>query len=226
MGYTDNTELINKYDFLDYSNGKDLFADLDFNLKDGVHIQNFGKQKKIFFYLRLFYSTLEQYYWDFFGLKLEIGGADSEVYYYLKFISDKKNNISQYHKHLIPKEHIIVGLFLYKVYFIDCNIELNSLIKFQRMIRLDYPDLKPGIIKTLAKVKREKSTLMNDGKIDECIKNAFLVFTKIGWIDMKDDDFFVILPSFQRLPKEFSDIINNIDSILKSEQNEEISSNT
>lgn len=226
MGHMDNTESTSKYDFLDFPQGKELFADLDFALKDGVHVQNSGKQKEIFFYLRQFRSTLEQYYRDFFGLMLEVGGDDSGEYYYLRFIPDIKNNIPQYHKHLMPKEHIIVGLLLYKVYFIDCNIELNSLSKFQKMIRLDYPDLKPGIIKTLAKAKKEKSTLWNDDKIDACIKSAFMEYNKIGWINMADDDSFDILPSFHRLTREFSDYINNIDGFLKNGHNEELSSNT
>lgn len=217
MGYMDETEIKNPYDFLDSKQGKESFAKLDFALKDGVHIQEYGKQKDLFFYVQRFYPTLSQYYYEFWGLSLEEGSDNGKQYYYLKFCPDTKNGIPSNHKHAMPKEYIIVGLLLYKVYFIDCNIELNSLTKFQRIIRLDYPDLKVGIIKALAKVKKEKATQWNDEKIDACIKNAFDEFNKIKWIEMENDDLFEILPAFQRLTREFASYINNIDEIINGD---------
>jgi len=215
MGYMDEAEVKNKFDFLDCLQGKELFAKLDFALKDGVHIQERGKQKELFLYIQRFLSSLKQYYLEFFGLGLEEGGYDSEKYYYLKFYPDIKGGIPLNHKHVISLENIIIGLLLYKIYYIDRHIELNTLSKFQRLIRLDYPDLKPSIVRLLAKARREKSTQLNDDRIDACIKNAFDEFNKIKWIEMETDGTFEILPSFQRLTKEFADEINNIDEILK-----------
>jgi len=215
MGYMDETEMKNKFDFLDCLQGKELFAKLDFALKDGVHIQERGKQKELFLYLHRFCTTLAQYYYDFWGLGLEEGGTDLGTYYYLKFYPDIKSRIPLNHKHIISKENIIIGLLLYKVYFNDRHIELNTLSKFQRLIRLDYPDLKPSIVRLLAKARREKSTQLNDDRIDACIKNAFDEFNNIKWIEMETDGTFEILPSFHRLTKEFADEINSIDKILK-----------
>jgi hypothetical protein len=214
MGYMDETEIRNPYDFLDSKQGKESFAKLDFALKDGVHIQEYGKQKDLFFYVRRFYSTLAQYYYVFWGVSLEEGSDNDKQYYYLKFCPDTKNGIPSNHKHVMPKEYIIVGLLLYKVYFIDCNIELNSLNKFQRIIRLEYPDLKAGIIRILAKAKKEKATQLNDDKINDCIESAFKEFNKIKWIEMEGDDAFEILPAFQRLTREFAPYINSIDEII------------
>lgn len=164
-----------------------------------------------------------QYYREFWGLELEQGGNDSEKYYYLRFCPDLKNGIPTNHKHLMSKENIIVGLLLYKVYYNDCNIELDSLSKFQRIIKIDYPDLKPGIIKTLAKVKKEKATQFNDEKIDACIKSAFDEFNKIKWL--KGGDSFEILPSFFRITREFAHYINNIEELLKESQDEKLPAN-
>ena len=226
MGHLDETEIANRYDFLDCNQGKQLFAALDFALKDGVHIQDYGKQKDLFLYLYRFYSTLKLYYHEFWGLELEDGGTDSDKYYYLRFNSDMKNGIPQNHKHLMSKENIIIGLLLYKVHFIDCNIDLNSVSKFQKIIRLDYPDLKPGIVRTLAKAKKEKATKLNDDKIDGSIKSAFDEFNKIKWISMEDDGTFEILPSFHRLTREFASYINNIDEIIKDGQDEKLPKNS
>tara|TARA_R110002050_G_scaffold184053_1_gene317486 strand:+ start:2290 stop:2970 length:681 start_codon:yes stop_codon:yes gene_type:complete len=226
MGHLDETEIGNPYDFLDCNQGKQLFAVLDFALKDGVHIQDYGKQKDLFLYLRHFSSTLKLYYREFWGLELEEGGTDSKEYYYLRICPDVKNGIPPNHKHVMSKENIIIGLLLYKVYFIDCNIELNSINKFQKIIRLDYPDLKPGIVRTLAKTKKEKATKWNDDKIDASIKSALDEFHKIKWISMEDDGIFEILPSFHRLTREFASYINNIDEILRDSQDEKLPKNS
>jgi hypothetical protein len=222
----DDTEIKDKYDFLNCEQGKELFATLDFTLKDGVHIQNYGKQKELFHYLQRYFTTLSQYYHDFWNLELEKGGNDSETYYYLKFYSDSRWKIPQTHRYSLAKDHLIVGFLLYKVYYIDRHIELNSLNKFQRLIRIDYPDLKSGIVKTLAKARKEKATQMNDDKIDNCIKNAFDEFNKIKWIEMDNDGTFDILPAFQRITREFAEYINSIEDILINAQNEEISTHT
>lgn len=221
MGHWDETKIDNPYDFLDNSGGKELFAALDFALKDGVHIQARGKQKDLFSYLQCFYLTIRQYYQDFWGMELEEGGVDSEKYYYLRPCPDIKSKIPSSFRHFMPKESIIIGLLLYKVYYIDCNIELNSISKFQRIVRLEYPDLKPAIVKVLAKAKKEKATQLNDDKIDTCIRNAFEEFNKIKWITIEGDDTFEILPSFHRLTREFAKYINNIDEILKDNNQDE-----
>lgn len=225
MGHLDDKD-INRYDFLDCTQGVELFAKLDFALKDGVHIQEYGKQKELFRYVHQYFSTLSSFYETYWKFNIEKGGTDTNVYYYPKFSADIKNDIPTNHKHAMSKENIIVGLLLYKVYFIDCNIELNSLPKFQKILRLDYPDLKPGIIKTLAKAKKEKATQFNDDKIDNCIKNAFDEFNKIKWIELEEDGMFEILPAFQRVTLEFAPFINNIDEIFKeNSQDEKISEN-
>ncbi len=226
MGHLDEIEIANRYDFLDCNQGKQLFAALDFALKDGVHIQDYGKQRDLYLYLHRYYPTLRLYYHEFWGLRLEDGGTDSDKYYYLRFNPDVKNGIPQNHKHLMSKENIIIGLLLYKVHYIDYNIDLNSLSKFQKIIRLDYPDLKPGIVRILAKAKKEKATKLNDDKIDASIKSALDEFNKLKWISMEDDGTFEILPSFHRLAREFASYINNIDEIIKDGQDEKLPKNS
>ena len=40
------TEINNRFDFLEAPEGKELFARIDFALKDGMHIQNRTKQSE------------------------------------------------------------------------------------------------------------------------------------------------------------------------------------
>lgn len=45
------TEINNRFDFLEAPEGKELFARIDFALKDGMHIQNRTKQSEWYYYL-------------------------------------------------------------------------------------------------------------------------------------------------------------------------------
>ena len=59
------TEINNRFDFLEAPEGKELFARIDFALKDGMHIQNRTKQSEWYYYLCQYEDTLKQYYQDF-----------------------------------------------------------------------------------------------------------------------------------------------------------------
>ena len=231
------TEINNRFDFLEAPEGKELFARIDFALKDGMHIQNRTKQSEWYYYLCQYEDTLKQYYQDFFGLSLESGDGGFGKYFYLNFYPEARIGIPPDHRKTMPNEFIIVGFLLYTLYFTDYNIELNSLEQFKRLVRVEYPDFKAGLNLTLAKTKQVKATQRNDEKIcepmddeemarlierqgelyekiDQCIQSAFAEFNRIGWIELEGDRF-EILPAFQRLALIYSDQINDIDNLLK-----------
>lgn len=208
------TEINDRFDFLEAPEGKELFARIDFALKDGVHIQNRRGQSEWFYYLCQYEETLKQYYQDFFGLCLESSDGGSGKYFFLRFYPDSHTNIPSDHRKMMPNEFILVGFLLYTVCFTDYNIELYSLEHFKRLVRVDYPDFKAGLNLTLAKTKQQKATQRNDEKIDQCISSAFAEFNRIGWIALEGDHF-EILPAFQRLALIYSDQINDIDNLLK-----------
>ena len=80
------------------------------------------------------------------------------------------------------------------------------------------PDLKKNIQRLLVKTKgtQERFTERNEGHIANEVQRAFRNFHKLRWIDLKEDDF-TILPSFQRITREFADYINHIDEWFKDE---------
>ena len=162
------TEINNRFDFLEAPEGKELFARIDFALKDGMHIQNRTKQSEWYYYLCQYEDTLKQYYQDFFGLSLESGDGGFGKYFYLNFYPEARIGIPPDHRKTMPNEFIIVGFLLYTLYFTDYNIELNSLEQFKRLVRVEYPDFKAGLNLTLAKTKQVKATQRNDEKIDQC----------------------------------------------------------
>ncbi|MNE43258.1 hypothetical protein D3C80_1374260 [compost metagenome] len=105
---------------------------------------------------------------------------------------------------------------LYKAVYIDHNIELSSVKAFQRTLRQDYEEFKAGLFRILAKAKAVNITQMNEGKMNIMVANAMKAFEKLGWVELQEDSF-EILPSFQRLPKIYSDYIDNIEEWLKTE---------
>lgn len=206
--------------FLSDPEAKDIFAGLDYALKNGRHIQYWQKQEDLFRFIEKNYASLKQYYLDFFSMSLEASGESINKYYYLDLLPDSRGGFSAEKRHSLPNEYVIVGFMLYKIVYVDGYLELNSLAALQKKIRQDYEDIKPDIYRALAKAKKVNATEMDDQKVDDVIEKALKEFSKVGWIEW-DGEVFNILPSFQRLPKIYGDYINNPDNWLKTKQHHE-----
>jgi hypothetical protein len=213
MGNENNLQ-ITVVDFLVAADAPELFGRLDFMLKDGVHFSRGEGQLDYFRFIEENRSSLRAYYQRFFGVSLEEGGEDKDRYFYLDFTGQTRGAFDFDHRQFLKNEYIIIGFLLYKVMFIDKNIELSSVRKFQDMLKRDYEDLKPDLYRLLAKVKRENASPFNDERLDDVVQDALREFHKIGWIRL-DEDEFDVYPAFQRLNKIFSDYINDIDNIIK-----------
>lgn len=210
------TEITNKYDFLESKDGETLFSQLVEALKRGTHIQ-FDGDKDLFLYLERYIDNLRAYFERHENISIEKSGSENSTYYFPLFLSSSRGNYSV-DRSPLPKEHILIALLLYKAYFIDHNIELTSVKKFLTLIRVDMPDLKKNIQRLLVKTKgtRERFTERNETHIVNEVQRAFRNFHKLRWIDLKEDDF-IILPAFQRITREFPEYINHIDEWFKDE---------
>lgn len=216
MGNYDPQENINATSFLEDSEAKELFARIDYALKNGVHIQRWQQQEAMFRFLERHFQSMKLYYCDFFGISLEEAGETVNKYYYVDFLPGSRGNIPVENRYFLANEYVIVGFMLYKIVFIDGFIELDSLPALQRMIRQDYEDIKPGIYRALAKAKKVNTTEMDDQKVNDVIEKALREFSKMGWIALEHQNF-DILPSFQRLPRIYGDYINHPENWLKDE---------
>jgi len=216
MGNYHPQENINATSFLSASEAKELFARIDYALKNGVHIQRWQQQEAMFRFLERHFHSMKLYYRDFFGIPLEEAGETVNKYYYVDFLPGSRGNIPVENRHFLANEYVIVGFMLYKIVFIDGYIELDSLPALQRMIRQDYEDIKPGIYRALAKARKVNTTEMDDQKVNDVVEKALREFSKIGWIALEGQNF-DILPSFQRLPKIYGDYINHPENWLKDE---------
>lgn len=211
----ENNTAIGPADFLQSPGAVDLFGELDFKLKDGFHFSKVEGQYDFFRFIEKNEESLMLYYERYFGVPLQQGGEGDEKYYHLEFTGLTRGSIDVDHRYFLKNEYIIIGLLLYKVIFIDKNIELSSIRKFQEAIKRDYEELRPDLYRLLAKAKKETPSQFSDEKLDEVILSAFKEFDKIGWVKLEPDDF-QMFPAFQRLNKVFGEYINTIDDIIKN----------
>jgi chromosome condensin MukBEF MukE localization factor len=212
-------------DFFRDPEAKHVFAKLDYALRDGMHLQRYSGQDEMFAFLEKHTDSLEEFYQCYYDVQLASGGESTEKYYFLDFPPQSRGNILLEHRYFLPNEYVIVGFLIYKIVFLDGYLELNSISTLQKIVRQDYEDLKPGIYRVLAKARREKSTQMDDEKVDKLIVDALEEFHKIGWVKL-DGTAFDTLPAFHRLTKLYGDYINNLDNWLNQSMNENSSPNT
>ena len=153
------------------------------------------------------------YYRDFFNVELTDGGEKPRNYFYLDFYGNNRGNISPKHRYILNSEYVIIGFIMYKILFIDNEIDLDSVQKLKEKIRIDYEDYKDGIYRLIAKSRNITPGNLNDDAIDSAVQSALEEFKKIGWVEL-DKDEFNPLPAFDRLIKIYEEYILNIDETL------------
>ncbi|MBA5630395.1 condensin complex protein MksE [Moheibacter lacus] len=211
MENVDNKTTIS--DFLYAENAKELFAEIDYLLKDGMHFQKQGNQIRHFNFIDKNIDSLRLYYQDFFDVELSEGGEKPINYFYLDFYGNSRGNISSRHREILKSEYVIIGFIIYKIIYIDKEIDLDSVQKLKEKIRIEYEDYKPGIYRLIAKSRNTTPGNLNDNTIDNTIQSALEEFRKIGWIELSKDEF-SLLPAFDRLIKVYEEYILNIDETL------------
>tara|TARA_R110001632_G_scaffold63318_2_gene151431 strand:- start:91700 stop:92350 length:651 start_codon:yes stop_codon:yes gene_type:complete len=204
--------------FLHHQETKSIFANLDYMLKDGVHIQQVEKQIEYYNYIIENEDSLKLYYKELFEVNLSSGGEIPDKYYFLDFIDpNSRGNIRRDNRHYLKNEHIIIGFIIYEIIYIHKQIDLTSVDELKRKIRNDYDVLKPGLYRLIGKSKNINPSKLNDNAIDSAVKSALNEFSKIGWITLSDNEF-EPLPAFDRLIYFYEKEILNIDEIFKEMQ--------
>lgn len=199
--------------FLLANNAKELFADIDYLLKDGMHFQRQGNQIRQFNFIDDNIESLKSYYQEFFDVELSEGGERPNNYYYLDFNRNNRGNIPSRHRDIMKSEYVIIGFIIYKIIYIDKEIDLDSVKKLKDKIRIEYEDYKPGIYRLIAKSRNTTPGNLNDNAIDMTIQSALEEFKKIGWLELNKDEF-ILLSAFDRLIKVYEEYILNIDETL------------
>jgi len=207
-----------KLKYLDFFKDEDsvaYFGQLDYLLKDGVHIQEYGNQISYYRFLKKHKDSLNLYYERFYGISLKEENEQSDSYFFLDFNTSSRGNISQAFRENLKNEYIIIGLIMYKILFLEGNVELISIQKLKETIRNDYQEFKPGLRKLIAQSTVEKDNFDDDEAIDNVIDRALKQFRKLAWLDYKGD-IFEPRTSFHRIISIYEDVILRIDEIIES----------
>lgn len=215
MGNEDQLPELGALAFYLDPDAEELIGKLDLHLKDGMHFQEREHQYAQYYFIKKNYSSLEQYYRKYHKLVLSYGGEGSDRYYYLEFNGSDRGSIDGDHRYFLRPEFVIIGFLIYKIIFIDRNLELTSVSRLQSMILTDYEELMEDIYRLLAKLRKANTTTFGNEKVRDIVLDALKEFKKLGWVIM-NEDFFDIMPSFSRLQKVYSDYINNLEDLLKN----------
>jgi hypothetical protein len=200
--------------FFNDADAEELFAKLDYQLKDGMHIQERDHQFGLFYFLNRNEKSLMAYYEQYFGVNLSSGGVGRDQYYYLEFNQADRGGIDGEHRYFLRAEYVIIGFLIYKIIYIDRNFEMDSVKKLQLSIQTDYEEFKDDLYRLLARLRRTGSTEFGDNRVADMVLDALKEFKKLGWVVL-DEDYFDVMPSFQRLNKIYSDHISNFEEFIK-----------
>lgn len=206
-----------EFSFLKTPDAKRYFAEIDYYLKNGMHIQkDFPKPEGLYRFLDRYSIQIKKYYWDLFQIVLTYGGEEWNRYYFIDFIEGNRGNILSDNREYVPVQHLIIGLLLINIYKIDAHLEMNSISGFKQILREDYEEYKNDLYRLLADSESNKDSDYSDKKIDGAIDSAFKFFSKVGWISLYQSNEFKVMPSIERLRKMYETQIVNIEDIFKS----------
>lgn len=214
-----NTE----YQFLNSEDAMKYFADADIALKQGRHIQNFGNDTNIFYFIDEYFDKgLEDYYVNFWWMNLIKDSNDNERFYYLDFPEGSRAKFGKENRYKeLEGDRMIFAILLLNLY--NEKFFEEKEISWQELEQIFKESENKNLWKKLLFGKdKENYTPAEEQNVKDKVRRILSDFEKLGWIIMKNEDEmqFEILPSIARISKLYADVINNIETIEKYLNNE------
>ena len=203
---------IKKYGFLESDEAESLFADLDFALKSGQHIQNFPHQTELFNFIEKYEDEIRLFYRNLFRVNLAGKGSDYTRYFYLELDDESRGIVKTRAKKLSP-EYTLLGILLLKIHRIDKYFINDIYVPDLIQLIKSNEEYKNYIYNLFAKRREKEATDIDENTIDEWVRNALKEFERLGWIhyDPRNKELFEIMPSVERM---YSYEIHNIDRLI------------
>jgi len=193
-----------------------FFAETDYLLRSGKHIQNIDFQLSIYDFLCKYRKELTFYYNSLFKVKLNEKGEEPDNYFYLQF-DDETNSILKQNSKKLNQEYHLFGILLLKIIRVDKYFSTNINVNELKEIIKNNPEYKKHIYRLFA--QSSKPTDKGENTISNWIDKSLLEFEKICWIKFSNKnnrDFFIPLPSISRLMSFYEYQIMNIDKLFDS----------
>lgn len=204
------------YTFLTTQEAISIFADVDYALRSGRHIQKCPSQGKLFAFIKRYYDQLKSYYDNLFGIHLNSEGEGELEYFFIDFFKDRngyyqRGNIPVENREYLAESHLIIAFLLIRMYVLEPRVEKRILIQdFKIQVLSEYEEYKPHLLRLFAKSEDTKETDYELKSIEDEIEKALKKFNELCWIMIdKNTETFEIMPSLNRLLNIFENYIIN-----------------
>lgn len=204
------------YTFLTTQEAISIFADVDYALKSGRHIQKCPSQGKLFAFIKRYYDQLKSYYDNLFGIHLNSEEEGELEYFFIDFFKDRngyyqRGNIPVENREYLAESHLIIAFLLIRMYVLEPRVEKRILIQdFKIQVLSEYEEYKPHLLRLFAKSEDTKETDYELKSIEDEIEKALKKFNELCWIMIdKNTETFEIMPSLNRLLNIFENYIIN-----------------
>lgn len=200
------------FGFLELESSAKHFADTDFALRQGRHIQHSGSDAKLWDYISDHYSDLASYYLHLFGVRLRKETNDREVYYFLDFPEEGRGKFTRERSRELDAKHVIFGILLLNIYkekfFEEKEMTWNDLE--QIINESEHRELWQKLIYGEAR-KNYTPNEKEEGR--RKVERILIDFDRMGWINWIDQEkmHFVIEPSIDRIARLYANEINNVE---------------
>ena len=202
------------YTFLTTPEAESIFADVDFALRSGKHIQKCRLQNMQFDFVRNYYDQLKLYYNKLFDFCLSREGENDLEYYFIDFFKDgnghyHRGNIPPENREYLAESHLIIAFLMIRMYILEPRAESRIPIQdFKAQVLLEYEEYKPHLLRLFAKSEDTEETDYELKSIEDEMDKALKKFNDLCWILIdKSTETFEIMPSFNRLLNMFENYI-------------------
>lgn len=207
---------ITSFEFLNTEKARKYFADADWVLKQGRHLQDFGDDHRLFLFVDEYYDRgLASYYESLYGVLLRREESDRDRYYYLDFPDEGRGKLGKDNRFReLEDSRVVFALLLLNMYrekFFESKevtaAELEHLFR-----ESEQKDL--WMMLLYGKIKHNYSP-EEEEEVRVKIRGILRDFERLAWINIIaiDEPRFEILPAIDRVAKLYGDVINDIDSL-------------
>lgn len=200
------------FDFLNSEAAQKYFADTDYALKSGRHIQRFGSDTKLWEFIDDYSDELKNYYEWLYSVILREEFNDTDKYYFIDFFEDGKGKLGRGRTRELDGKHVIFGILLLNLYK-EKYFEKKE-FKWEELERVFDESEQKTYWAKLFYGKNEPTPNDIEKRKDE-VRRTLNFFHELGWINWEDrsEIAFEVLPSIDRIAKLYSSEINNIEKL-------------
>ena len=194
----------------------DRFADTDFQLRSGMHIQDYRQQSRNFHFIEDNFPQLYSFYEKLYQAKLCPYQSINGKFYYLDYFEELKSKLQ---KESLKHKQTLFAIFLYTLHRIEKRF--STTLSKQELVEIlnTHHKMKPHIHRLFFGAEKE-DTVLTQTTIYKWVNDSLRELQKFGWIQILEDDNeqFELLPAFERIALIYQDAINNIEEIRSTNE--------